>query len=402
MMVNSKTARSIFLSIAFVVGLLSANDLVVSQQVGSRQSKLTTVTTIQEFEGSIVAGERIAVRNRTLLDLAVIWLVDEGTIVEEGDMLVQLDQSLLQDSVSQAKVELSSSKANLLKAESELERAKVFLDSYQQELKAKIALLKSEEEMMFSEHGEIAVRRTELESTIDVERERIKLIQVQLRRLKDAKEENEVQLLELDFQLTESKNKVRVAKVELMHLNEVLFEQKREQFAIQKALAESAAIRKLADAESMIAEAKVEVAAQATEVQLAEAKLERLIHDSQQCSIAAPQSGVVHYSHGDGAVIEEGEIIRPGQDILYLPDLDSLRVECEVPEAMIRQVKKGQGVTIAVDGDDFAGEVFSISNWPSSPRWAREGIATYKVTIRVADTKQLKIGQNARVKMKLE
>lgn len=403
-MVSPMTTKRLLLSIACVCGLLVSYDRVVAQQF---DAVAASVGDQQEFDGRVVANEKVEFRNRTNQDLAIIWLIEEGTQVAEGDLLAQLDRSLIENNVAELEVVVRSGEAELRKAEMELYGANVSMETQRQELDARLALIESRKEMMFSKDGELAVKREVLESTIRIEEERINLLQVKLKDIQDDGREDSA-ILELRLQLVQSESALRVAKVKLSHLKEVREDYERKQLELEKELCAAEGKRNLTESELEIEKAKAEVDAQKGQLRMVQAELERSMDEARLCEIVATQAGVVFYYHQDSRfsdplVIEEGEIIRPQQNILYLPNLDSLNVECQVPEAVIGQVKIGQEVSILVDGgDDLVGRVASVANWPSSPEWGGEGKTTYKVLVEISDPEQVKIGQNVQVKMKIE
>ncbi len=407
-MVRPVTMKRLFVLTACVFGLFVSNIQVVAQQVSERQADLTSASAERKFEGRVVAEERVEFRNKTNQNLAIIWIVAEGTSVEKGDLLVQLDTSLIEDKISQSRIHVSTSKARLVKSESELESAKVSGETHKQELHAKLALLESREKIMFSKNGDIAVRREVLESTILVEAERIKLLQEKLSQFNAEEKSENLAYFELKFQRVESQSKSRIATTKLSHLNGAFEEHERNKIAFEKELSESEGMRNLAEAESKISKFKADVIAGTTGLQLAQAELDGFIDELQQCDILASQSGVVYYSDEDSHIMDlvvgEGEMLRPQQSILYLPNLDSLCIECEVPETVLDRVKKGQEVSISIDdgSDDLVGQVFSVANWPSSSRWGSDGEQFYKVIVRIADSERLKIGWTVQVKMNID
>ncbi len=87
---------------------------------------LTTEPTVREFPGVVVADQRATISAR-LTAAVVDVLVDVGTKVEQGDVLLRLESDDLDAKVTQSEQALSSAQAQLNAARSEYNRTKELL-----------------------------------------------------------------------------------------------------------------------------------------------------------------------------------------------------------------------------------------------------------------------------------
>lgn len=375
-----------------------------SQQVDEPAAIATPVRLAQELEGTVVADKKVVFRNRTNQELAIVWLVAEGTRVQEGDLLVRLDSSLIQDRIEESKIEVISGEAQLAKSEAELEVAMVSRESLKQQLRARLALIESREEMMFSEDGELALTRKVLESTIVIEEERGKLLKAKVNGLGDEVQADPA-FLELKFQIVQSENELKIATAKLSHLNGARDEYERRKLKMERELCAAEGERDLAEAELRISEAQAKLVAHREELRFRRQNFEQLVDEVKQCEIRATEGGVVFYCEQNSnlmePIIEEGEIVRSQQSILYLPDLNSLHVEFELPEAWVNQVERGQEVIVLTDdGGEMTGQVQTVANWSSA--WGDEGKKTYRVVVRLTNPQQTKIGQHVKVRLRTD
>lgn len=398
--------KRFFVSVVCLLVLLVSNIDVLAKQLNLQNTDGGPAIVDREFEGRVIARERVEYRNDTTENLAILWLVEEGAQVGEGDLLVRLDSSLIEDRVGQAKIQVDVFKASLYKSEFELEVAKTSVDSYRRELAAKLALIGSREKLLFSKNGEIAVSREVLESTILFESERSKLIRKKISQFDSEEKDEDLAFHELKFELVDSQTKSRIATTKLSHLNDVFEAHQKNELECEMQFAESEGRRDIAQAELRIKESESKVATLIAELQLAQVELDRLINEIQACEILATQAGVVCYSKQESllpdVLIEEGTLVQPHQTILYLPNLESLGVQIEVPESLVGQLKVGQEVTISNDVvDDFRGQVSSIANWPSS-QLSSEGKGVYEVVVSFSSREHVKIGQLFQVKLNLD
>src|SRR5690606_27822906 len=97
----------------------------------------------------------------------------------------------------------------------------------------------------------------------------------------------------------------------------------------------------------------------AASFQVSEANLDFARRAVKDARITAPFSGVVSSRR-----ISPGQLITRNTIISWLIDLDPVKVEFNVPERFIGQVKEGQRINVKVEAypdERFFGEVFFIS-----------------------------------------
>lgn len=112
------------------------------------------------------------------------------------------------------------------------------------------------------------------------------------------------------------------------------------------------------------------------------------------CTIRAPHAGVViHANSGSNGgsfqpLIYQGVKVWEGQAIVHLPDVTRMQVNARIHESKILMVKEGQPVTIKVDahsGETFHGIVEKIALTPVTSTWPKVDLKEYATVIRVVD-----------------
>jgi len=112
--------------------------------------------------------------------------------------------------------------------------------------------------------------------------------------------------------------------------------------------------------------------------------------------VFAPRGGLVVYAtfggEGSGRKIMVGMTPFEGMDLMYLPDISSMRVDTEISEVDLSKVNIGAPVTLTLDaypGAEFNGEVILISTLArqkiSKITQKPTGIKVFDVTIQVTD-----------------
>ncbi|MFV1964401.1 MAG: efflux RND transporter periplasmic adaptor subunit [Pirellulaceae bacterium] len=156
------------------------------------------------------------------------------------------------------------------------------------------------------------------------------------------------------------------------------------------------------DNESEIAQAEASL----LEAEAVEKKeKERLDNYGEQlefCKIYAPHDGMVVYARqgrGNSTEIEEGATVRQRQEILSLPNLSRMQVKTQVHEAVLDQVRSGLPVTIRIDAfpnEVYYGIVSDVAVVPSDSGWWGSGVKTYETVVTIdGEVKNLKPGMTA-------
>ena len=320
---------------------------------------------------------RCKVRSRGSAGTAILKIVEEGTIVKQGDFLVQFDDSVLENEKLAQQIIVANDKAALTQAESDLETAKKTLEEFQGV---------GEKKGVFRQECEIL----EGEQFVAVENlRRSEMARDSSKRLWARGLITKLQLAADEFAVKKAMRDVAVAERKL----EVY-----QGFTKDKLVGQyKAEIKKH--------EAKVE-AAQYT-LKLSEQKLKETEDQINNCTLTAPRAGqVVYANQRDGrdgpAVIEEGTVIRDNQIVIRLPDLDNMQVEVKINESHVNHVKPGQRAEIELDADPenlLQGEVVEVAPYPFPVRW--HGAPTeYGTTVKIVNPPStLRPGLRAKVRI---
>lgn len=161
--------------------------------------------------------------------------------------------------------------------------------------------------------------------------------------------------------LTQAKAQQKTAKA---RLEEIIKQNKRIVAMHAKGLVSNAALDQ-ANANLQAAEAGLNAA---------KAGLEQAEEQVRYTEIRAPFSGIVTQRH-----IEEGETANPGQKLMSGLSLEKLRVNVNVPQSLIQQIKKGGKAKIELPDGQFA-ETTDLTVFP----YAQSGSNTFKVRLELS------------------
>jgi multidrug efflux pump subunit AcrA (membrane-fusion protein) len=347
------------------------------------------------------------------------WVIDEGTEVKEGDILMELDSSGFQEQLKDKNKDVDSAYAAMVAAveacriqesqnESDIEAAKNVLTL------AEIDLKKYKEgdyiQALKDVDGRMEMAKSDLEDWKDRAAWSARMVKKGL-----------LSKVQADADKSRSEaSAISLAKIQ---------EEKR---VLQKYMYG----RTVQDLTAKLAEAKralrrVEIQANAKTKQTeADKKSKESIYEQEmsrkkdieaeirKCTVKAPQDGLVVYYvpeqvRGGGgqqqAIVAQGEQVREGQKMIQIPDLSKMIVTVRVPEAFVSHLhnpdpkNKSTSQKAQVRVDSFSkhtlkGSVVSVDTVASTQDWFASDVKVYKTKIAIQDPLPgLKPGMSAEV-----
>jgi len=328
-----------------------------------RGDMLVTVTE----DGNLESAANIDIKCEVAGGTSILWIVEDGKEVKEGEKLVELDASALEEQINQQRITFEKSRAAKIQAEKDFAAAKLAVQEY-------------------------------LEGTF------VQLLQDQ------------------DAQITISEENLRTAQNTLEHSQRMFrkgyissLDLESQQFAVQRAQLELDSARTardvlvkytkektLQDLESKRDSAEAQARSEGASYDLEQSRLQRLESQLEHCMIKAPADGMVVYAKQQSgrmggsqqAQIEEGAMVRERQTILMLPDLSLMQVKVNVHESKIEMLgramrtaqQKGEalGASIKIQDLEFPGTLSSIANQPEPSGWWTGNVKEYATIIAIA------------------
>lgn len=330
---------------------------VVTQRV-TRGAFVHDVVEIGEVESSSNVEVRCEVKNKGAAGTTIIEVIPEGSVVQEGDLLVKLDSSALeQDRVSQ-QIAVSTAEARKVQAENLYDAA-------------------------------LLAKREYLEGTY---RQEAQLIESEL----FVAEEN---LRRAQKSMESSSRLAARGLVTRLQLEA-------DGFAVKKAEKELASVRTKLDAleitrqkmekqlDGEISSNKAILQAETSSYELETDKLQEIVDQIAKCTIRAPGDGQVKYANntnsrsGNDFIVEPGVSVRERQTIIYLPDPTRMQVKAKINESRIAMVEEGMPATIKLDAFDdmeLPGEVVQVNEYPEPTSWRTANVKDYAAIVKVTD-----------------
>ena len=350
-----------------------------------------TFKVVLKEKGELKATKSTDIKSEVEGRSTIISLIEEGTPVEEGDLLVELASDQIEDRIRQeelketnaitafeaAKTELDIQRdrnaSDIRKAELEIELKNLELEKY----------VKGEWEQA-KKDAQIAIDEAEI--TLQREEEDFEAAKELIERgfiTRTDYEHDEFSYTKAQWDLA----KAKMAK-EVLETYTHVAELRKRQSDLEEAVKECDRVKKNAAAEETKKIRAVE--GKGKELALIQDQLAKLRTQKEKCRITAPTPGfVVYYSEswrwGSNDQIKEGAEVRERQILMQLPDTSSMMAVVRVHEAKTSKLRIGQSAVVEVEGvpdKRFTGTVTKIAAVADTQnRWLNPDLKEYETEI---------------------
>jgi HlyD family secretion protein len=346
--------------------------------------------------GNLKAADSVSLKSEIEGQTTILKLVPEGTQVQAGDLLCELDATGLIDERFQQEISVRNAEAAHVKSRQNYEIQKSQNDSDVK--KAEQALLFAEMDLRKFQEGEKRAKEAEAD-------EAIKLAEEEATRAGDKLDWSR-KLNEKGF-LTDTE--LEADRLSLSRAEIQLEQSKRDKdllvrFQLPRDEADLAA--KLDEARRELERVKLQAAARIVDfeadmntneakLRLEREKLARVETQIEKSRLVAPRAGMVVYAveeggrYGSSQPIKEGTQVRERQEIITIPSAGGMIAQVSLHESVLKQVEPGQGAIVRVDalpGREFHGRVRFVSVMADqNSYWANPNLRLYRTEVTIED-----------------
>ena len=321
-------------------------------------------------QGTVQSAENTEIKCRVRGFSTVTYIIEAGTDVKEGDVLVRLDTKRVEDAISKHTTESHTARATLEESIANLNQRLLAEDAYLE--------------------GEYKTRLQKLERQLKVARTNLETAESHLANSRSMFNRGFVTLLEVEsneFTVTRAKLELEVIETDLRVLEKYTRNMRLETIRGQLAAAKS---KKEAD-ESGLA--------------MDEGRRDRAIRELEYCVIKATKPGLVIYPSSaawkDTPDVTVGAGVRRDQTLLLMPDLSKMQVKVGIHESMIARVHVGMQAKVTLANSVLDGRVSSVASVARPAGWWTGNVVKYDVIIDVPTMDDLKPGMTAEVDLLL-
>ncbi len=333
----------------------------------TRGDLVVTVTEQGTLESSNNTEIKCKVRGWSL----VTWVIEGGTVVQEGDVLVRLDTKRIEDAISQQTTTYHTSAATLAQSKAEVAKAKIAIPAYLE--------------------GSYQTQLKSLERNRTIAQTNLETAEKMLTNSRKLFRQGYVTELEVEgnaFTVTQAKLELEVVKTEI----EVLQKYTKEM--------------RLETLKGNLKATKSKLQADEAGFAMDESRLKRAREELENCVIKAPRSGlVIHPSAAawkETPDIAEGVNVRKDQTLLLMPDLSKMQVKVGIHESIVDRIKPEQAARIVLPDRTLDGNVASVSPVTRPAGWWTGNVVKYDTIIELPSVEGLKPGMSAEVEVILD
>ena len=348
--------------------------------------------------GTIRPREQVVLKNELEDPAAILFIVDEGSLVKKGDLLIELDISDLDNELVERKIRVQNDEADLIHAQ---ENMKVVENQAQADIQqAELDFKFAKQDLKKYIEGEYPKLTKESEAKITLAQEELSKAEEDLKWSQILYKEkylaqSELQKHELAAKKTELN--LELAKADLDLLESFTYQRQIDQLESDVKQAEMALERTQRLAAANIAQARAQLSAREAELKEETDRLRRTERQIARAKMYAPIDGMVLYASSvedrwrrDDDHIETGTVIRERDEIIYLPTASEFNVEVNIPEVDLGKLEPGLPVSVAIDampGRTFHGQVRGIAQLPDAgSRYLNPNLKLYETVIELDST----------------
>ncbi len=342
------------------------------------ETKRADLTVTVEEEGTLKPVSETVIRSPLERTTRITYLIDEGTFVSEGDLLVEFDTGDIEERVQRYRLNYESKRAAHAASQSRL----VIVTSDVESDNRKAALEVEFAEMAFNKFVELERDQLEREAELDI------LIAEQSLRISKERLGFSERLAAGGFEtkstvnrdrLTVTSETARLEKAEGDQAITMTYDLGKRYQKLSSDLAEKRKrlMRIRREGESRLVQARARLNSAEATLEVSKLAMEDAEAQLNATKLYAPHEGMVVYGGSASRVsrdsmIEEGARVRYRQELITIPDTSAYKIAIKLHESVIADVAPGQDAVITFDAlpdEQFRGKVGSVSVFPDSQSW---------------------------------
>jgi multidrug efflux pump subunit AcrA (membrane-fusion protein) len=357
---------------------------------------------------------RVKARSQTAQTSTTIKsLVDDGSHVKKGELLVELDDSGLIDQLKTQKITVDKAESDKIQAE---EKYKIDISQNDSDIQtkrtalelAKIDLEKYEKGDFPQKLKDVEGRVKVAESDLEQQRDRAAWAQRMLKKgyytvSQSESEQSKLQSSELSL--------AKVVEERRVLTDPTYGEKKRTETDLKNkwVQARDELERTLSSARAKEVQSRTERDTKKSVYEQELSKYKEFEDEIKKCKLYAPADGLVVYfvneqtrwGVGRQALVAQGEAVAENQKLMQIPDLKHMFVNAKIHEALVSRVHKGQPAMVRVDalqGRRLKAHVEAVANTAAQQDWFAADVKVYATKVSIdEEVEGLKPGMTAEV-----
>ncbi|MDH7600135.1 MAG: HlyD family efflux transporter periplasmic adaptor subunit [Sedimentisphaerales bacterium] len=365
--------------------------------------------------GTIKARQQEIIYNQVEGRTSIVWIIPEGTRVNKGDLLVELDSSTLQDQKIDQEIRVQNAEASYISARENLEvvRNQALSDINEAMLNMEFA----QQDLKKYEEGDYPIALASAQQEIALAQEELERANYTLewsQRLFAEKYISQTELQADQLAASRAKVKLEVAQNNLKLLQEYTYKRQIAQLTSNVFQARMALDRIQRKTRADVAQAEATLRAREQEYNREKDKLAKILDQLAKTKIYAPVDGMVVYATSaqsggrrmmdNRQPLQEGVEVFERQELIYLPTANLYKAEVAIHEANLQKVRVGLPARVTVDalmGKVFFGTVARIAPLPDpQSMWMNPDLKVYNTDVFIeGEDPELRTGLSCKVEI---
>jgi RND family efflux transporter MFP subunit len=367
--------------------------------------------------GEVEAERRKVISNQLQWPVTIKSVVEEGSLVREGETIVVFECKELEDAIARKEIDVTNADNAHTQARESLVLKKREVDN--QVRKALQAVKDANSDLLRYIEGEGPTKLGDTEAEIRTAQRDLALARQKLdfklkvnadKQLKSPFSDNEIEADKLYVE------RLNLALQKALNARDMLvkYDHPRQVAKLKMAVEDAvlALARARLEAKSQVLQAEADASAKNATLQMQQKSLADLKEQAAKLVVKAEKEGLVVYDtggnwwRGDQISVDVGAKINSRQQIMIIPDMSTLQIKTKVYESIIDQVTAGLPAHVRLDARPdaaFPARVAKVAVLPDSQnRWLNPGVKVFKVIVKLAEPVEgLKPGMTAQVEVEL-
>ncbi|MEO2009345.1 MAG: hypothetical protein ABGX22_11770 [Pirellulaceae bacterium] len=367
--------KLILLAMGVVAVLASAVAIIKGasskREIGSRLTHTIKrgdlLVTVSE-QGTLESADNTEIKCKVRGQNTVIWVIEGGTKVKAGDVLVKLDTLAIEEAINERTKYAHWSQSAADRSNADVTISTLAIDQYLDgQYRAQLMTLEKD----------LAIAESTLRKAQD--------IFSHARMLADRGFVPKLEVERKEFEVTRAKLNVGVKETEIDILSR--FTMKIELETLKGNLNADTA-RHEANKERAFADAH---------------RRDRALIELEQCVMRAERDGLVIYPSAaawkQAPDIEEGASVHKDQVLLLMPDLSNMQIKVGIHESIIGRIKPGLPTVVTLPDRALDAQVSSVASVTSPAGWWTGNVVKYDTVIQLPSVAGLKPGMSAEIEV---